>query len=263
MNVRVAILAAVACIFPFGSGAESIIKPVTVDRCIDVSPPTDFETTKQDIRKAMYAPGTSRIFRVLGRGQYSVLKSFLDAGDNPNVCNSGLSPLIMAVSTNDIRQANILLSGGAHADKPRDTGGGTALMLALEFGRYDMAELLLDRGADAAATRDGGGTTLFSLTSWPVVVQPAPDNRQLVLAKRLISGGASIDAQQGANRSTALMIAAMKGNMGLVSLLVERGADVSLKDIRGQTAEDFARRKGFTEIAEFLNRAPVKRDTGQ
>jgi ankyrin repeat protein len=237
--------------------ADAVLKPVLADRCEDTGDPLDFDyaSIKASIAREFSGGRAPKVFYALGKDRHTLLKRLLADGVNPNVCHAGFSPLMMAVASGDVEEISILLDGGANPDKPRDSGGGTALMLALEFGRYDVAELLLDRGADAAATRDGGGTTLFSLASWPVVSQPPPDKRQLALAKRLISGGASIDAQQGANRSTALMIAALKGNIGLVSLLVERGADVSLKDARGQTAEVFAHRKGYSEIVELLNHA--------
>lgn len=51
---------------------------------------------------------------------------------------------------------------------------------------------------------------------------------------------------------TPLQLAAGKGLLDLVQLLVERGADPLIKDPRGQIALNWPLHGGHTEVAEFL-----------
>jgi len=52
---------------------------------------------------------------------------------------------------------------------------------------------------------------------------------------------------------TSLHDAARSGQLSVAKLLVERGADVRLKDNFGQTASDGARSEGREDMAEWLD----------
>mgnify|MGYP003475276341 FL=1 len=51
---------------------------------------------------------------------------------------------------------------------------------------------------------------------------------------------------------TPLHYAAQHGNIDLIIILLEQGADISVVSDTGETAADFAAKKGFHEIAEIL-----------
>ena len=57
--------------------------------------------------------------------------------------------------------------------------------------------------------------------------------------------------------STALMLAARHGAWDGARLLLQRGADASLRDARGLSAADHARQVGRDRLAEELER-PVR-----
>jgi len=61
---------------------------------------------------------------------------------------------------------------------------------------------------------------------------------------------ASVD-QPNNNGSTPLVIAAGEGHAGVVKILLEKGADKSLRDKWG-TALEFAQENGHQEIAALL-----------
>lgn len=82
-------------------------------------------------------------------------------------------------------------------------------------------------------------------------LQFAVMHRNKEVVSLLVSLGADINAVLSNGRS-ALHIALTHGDLPLVKWCVGLGIDIHLKDDSGGTAEDLARRLGFTEGAEFL-----------
>ena len=64
------------------------------------------------------------------------------------------------------------------------------------------------------------------------------------IAQILIERGSNLNAQHG-NGGTALMFVAMFGRNEIVNLLLEQGADSSIKDMRGLSALDLAAQQGI------------------
>jgi uncharacterized protein len=252
----------VSCSLVWGSSAAQTADPAPIERCAKVQLPEDFDPTSvASIEKAV--KGGPRILYALGKERHQLLRRLLSEGENPNVCVLGSSVLSLSAFRGDVEEIRILLDGGAHPDKPLDENGGTPLTAALGMARFEAGQLLLARGANPLHRTDGELTTLHELASAVVAPGSEAESQQLKLADQLIRHGVSVNSPATANRTTPLMLAALRDSRSLVYLLVENGADVNVHNVRGLTAEDFARKKGFTEIAEFLNRAPVKRDTGQ
>jgi ankyrin repeat protein len=52
-----------------------------------------------------------------------------------------------------------------------------------------------------------------------------------------------------------LMHAAAEGNLDVVKILLEAGADLTLKDVDGDDATSFARQAGHTELVKILESA--------
>lgn len=107
--------------------------------------------------------------------------------------------------------------------------GHTALTRACILGRLETAEVLLDRGADV--------------------------NRFQRL--RRVNGNA-ITAASGLGKTSLLpcrpplVMAAAAGHADMVRLLLERGADLFLRDSAGKTAGDVARDGGFVDVLAEL-----------
>ena len=51
------------------------------------------------------------------------------------------------------------------------------------------------------------------------------------------------------------MIAAIDGNQTLVAFLIQRGADVALRDSTGETARQLAEKHRHPEVAQLLEQA--------
>jgi ankyrin repeat protein len=70
----------------------------------------------------------------------------------------------------------------------------------------------------------------------------------------LLDHGAEINARDQESGATPLAYAASLGRAEVVELLLDRGADAALKNIRGQTALELAEENNQKEITELLRR---------
>ena len=74
----------------------------------------------------------------------------------------------------------------------------------------------------------------------------------LSIVALLLEKGASVNARQ-VGGFTPLMSAAAANRRDLAELLLAHGADPALTNDQGQTAADFARERGHTELAAWLS----------
>jgi ankyrin repeat protein len=163
-----------------------------------------------------------------------------------------LTPLTLAAREGDVEMARILVSAGA--DVNATTGDGkTALALAIFNGNYEAASFLVDNKADVNKADAQRFTPLFWAVDrrnmetapnfpWMVTADPMP------LIRKLLDAGANPNAlvnntprarmREGSPRivfATALMRAAFAGDLELVKLLLERGADARIMSRDSET----------------------------
>jgi len=153
-----------------------------------------------------------------------------------------LTPLTLAAREGDVEMARILVNAGADVNIAAGDGK-TALALAIFNGNYEVASLLVDNKADVNKADAQRFTPLFWAVDrrnmetapnfpWMVTVDPMP------LIRKMLDAGANPNAlvnntprarmREGSPRivfATALMRAAFAGDLELVKLLLERGAD--------------------------------------
>ena len=169
--------------------------------------------------------------------------------------NRGFTAFTFAARAGAIDAAEVLLEGGANVNDTLadDT---SALVLAVMSARYEMAAFLLDHGADPNAAAQGW-TALHQIVwtrrpnrGFNTVFQ-APKGRvdSLSLVENLLAHGADINARvtqrapttvTGRNRlhiidSTPFFLAAHRVDVGLMRLLLQRGADPLLPNEDGTT----------------------------
>jgi uncharacterized protein len=111
-------------------------------------------------------------------------------------------------------------------------------MLAALHGLTSVCEQLLARDADV--NKPGWAPLHYAATGGHVAV-----------LRLLLDKHAYIDASSP-NESTPLMMAAMYGNPDAVKVLLEAGADSTIKNSLGLTAIDFARRGGRLDSVELI-----------
>jgi ankyrin repeat protein len=129
------------------------------------------------------------------------------------------------------RLRSILEADPAQATALADDGF-TALHLAVYAEQAEAARLLLEHGADVDVRSTGSIARVPPLGTAAFV-------RSVPLARLLLDAGANVDGQ-GEDGFTALHSAAANGDAELVELLLERGADASIENAKGERPADLA-----------------------
>lgn len=147
-----------------------------------------------------------------------------------------------AISASDIDAARGALANGAdvNAFSPH---GAPSLVLAAYRGSVEMIRLLLEQGADIELRTTGWdrSSALDTAVVW--------DHFDAV--RTLLDAGAVVDAV-AENGTTALMLAALEPDHRIALLLLERGANVNLRDLSGRSAWDIASEKTMDDMAALL-----------
>ena len=154
--------------------------------------------------------------------------------------------------------ARALAAGGTDLDA-RDPDGVTALVIAILNAHYDLAAMLLEQGANPDVADQTGRTALYAAVDMhtlpPMYSRPAPRPSgrldALALAAALLDRGANPnlalsrplmprhhnpgDRSLGEG-STPFMRAAQAGDLAMMRLLIDRGADPRLTQKNGTTA---------------------------
>ncbi len=156
-----------------------------------------------------------------------VVRELLGRGFDPNTPNpQGQHALLLALKEPSPKVASVLVSDLKTTVEVRNASDESPLMLAALKGLVDLCKQMIDRDADV--NKPGWTPLHYAVTggSIPTI--------QLLLANH-----AYIDAASP-NGSTPLMMAAMYGTDTSVKLLLDAGADPTLKNDQGLNAIDFA-----------------------
>jgi uncharacterized protein len=121
--------------------------------------------------------------------------------------------------------------------------GFQPLGLACFFGRENIITTLLSAGAqvNSPSRNDLRVSPLHSAVA----------SQNLAIAERLLAAGAAVDARQ-AGGFTPLHGAAFNGQLEMVKLLLDNGADPRTLNDQGQSSLDIARERGHVSVGEFL-----------
>jgi ankyrin repeat protein len=158
----------------------------------------------------------------------------LEAGASPSEPldeGGALTPLIEATVVRSPTVAQVLIDHGADVNAITKTG--TALQSAAISGDCQMIKLLVGNGAQVDLAKDRfGSTALMS------AIAGTTSTGKLDGVKCLLELGASVNVRMKA--PSVLRQAVFEDNPALVQMLLDAGADPTLQDDCGRTAEDYA-----------------------
>ncbi|KAL7785777.1 ankyrin repeat-containing domain protein [Trichoderma afarasin] len=136
-----------------------------------------------------------------------------------------LRPYCLAAYHGFVRITGCILSRTFSTSKYLTQGDlNTALWYAVYGGKKEVAVLLLERGADPNTSRTTTDDTGYEFEKHGDVLQVAVSKGDVVMVNLLLDRGADIDAQRW---GSALQTAAENGRLDILKLLVGRGANIN------------------------------------
>merc|ERR1711981_1175167 len=159
---------------------------------------------------------------------------------------SGQTPLHIAAMEGSTDAVKLLLAYKETDVNAEDGWGIQPVFDAANWGNNEIIELLVQAGADVESTSDhflmDGATPLKGAAMWGY-----DDTVQL-----LIDLGADMDRQTGDWNDTALHAAVYYNYRGVVTVLLDNGANPNLKDSGGWTPMDWAIYFNYRRITKIL-----------
>ncbi|MEK7792957.1 MAG: ankyrin repeat domain-containing protein [Candidatus Hydrogenedentota bacterium] len=222
--------------------------------------------------------GVTPLMAAAGEGSIEVVRLLLEKGSSPTrlSLDRGWNALHYAISRNDAPTTRLLIENGADI-AIRTRIGMTPLQLAVELDAADALRELVMAGAQVneVQTRTGW-TPMFSAVSrgdkhtvqalfelgadvGPVdvlgrnVLHIAALRDRSEIAALLIAHGADVRIAD-ANGDTPLHAAANVNAASVAEALTAAGVDVAARNAEGKSAIDIARGKGFSLLADQLER---------
>ena len=241
------------------------------------------------------------LIQAVADGNLQAVKALLAAGAKPDVqVMNGYTALMWAASKGNLELVKILLAHQADPNAVAD-GNITVLMLATLSGNADVVKLLLGTHVDYDAQRNDGFTALAiaanaghieivqvlidvgaALSENGYEVQQATNHDNRAMLEALLRAGANAndalwlaaskgqlemvqvllaDANLNNQRPggwTALMFAADNGHCDVVKVLLAADSARELENDDGNTAETIATKRGHHEIAKLIRDWPAK-----
>ena len=178
-------------------------------------------------------------FKAIQLDDSGSVASLLARGFDGNTRDSKGQPgLYLAVREKSLKVCDTLIAWRKIDVEARNAADESPLMIASLNGLTEVAQKLIAKGADVNKT---GWTPLHY----------AATKGHLQLITLLLDTYAYIDAGSP-NGTTPLMMAAFYGTPAAVKVLLDAGADPSIKNDQGLTAVDFAQRNSRQDSADLI-----------
>ncbi len=155
-----------------------------------------------------------------------------------SACAFFREPVLSAAQKGNWKKVSVL-AGQNNNVNVSEAGGMTPLMLLVERGNWDELNAVVSR----AETKD-----IFQALEELSLLKQSPEYLAL---NALLAAGADVNAADARGR-TALIIAAQKGNVIAVSVLLKNNADPSIRDMYHYAALSYAENQ---EIIRLLIQA--------
>ncbi len=123
-----------------------------------------------------------------------------------------------------------------------DENKRTMLMLSAFNGHRQIVKFLIDKGADLNMRDAINRTALMYASTGPFVST----------VEILLKSGAEPNITDDEQNWTAAMMAAAEGQLEVLKVLVNNGADLEMVDVDGESSLDFAKANGHTEVVKYI-----------
>jgi ankyrin repeat protein len=184
----------------------------------------------------------ARLFDAVGAGKAELVEAALKAGKSPNTIGPGFGSLLkQATAHNQLEIIKLLLRYGAD---PRAKGNEEIVGIAVNAERMDILKCLV--GAGALVVKPQGSCYQGDI----LVDATLKDNIEMV--QYLLQHGADPKGTWALGNMTAFQIAAARGDVSIMKLLLDAGADINHRDWNGMSALMQACKKGQKAAVEFL-----------
>ena len=193
--------------------------------------------------------GRTPLFIAAGTvGSLETVKLLLEKGADVNAAdNTGMTPVIAAANVNDEAVVKLLIEKGANVNTRATAGPSvTALMGAASNGNVNLTRFLLVRKADVhVISADRSGTVKNGPVAFGNVtaLHLAVGKGDLETVRLLLDAGAAVNARDVRGLTPLVFaIATDRPNIEIVRLLLLRGADPLLPSDGKETPRDWARK---------------------
>ncbi len=163
-----------------------------------------------------------------------------------------LIPSIIAKNPAGVRRA---LKSGADSNQ-KDKHGTPALVLAASMTQASIVRDLIAAGANVDAADLRGRTALMAVFASSKENKADADSPVCSIVAQLLKAEATVD-KRNRKGNTAFMFAVWDGQIEVVKLLLEKGADPSAKEKDGNTALDHAVHYKKPDIARILRQHQI------
>ncbi|CAF2507072.1 unnamed protein product [Rotaria sp. Silwood2] len=161
----------------------------------------------------------------------------------------GWTPLMAAVNRGSKQNVSMLLARGAKVDC--DGVGGMSLIAdAMNFDDMELITMLMDHGARVAPTPEMLANSEDENAYY--LLHYAVDDGLYEVAKLLIERGKIPLNTLDQSGWSSMHLAAGHNNIDMLKLLLDKGADINIKDSQGNTPLAWAREINATETANEL-----------
>jgi ankyrin repeat protein len=186
-----------------------------------------------------FAGSYDDFFSAIKRDDAAAVNGLLNRGFDPNTHNpAGVPGLILAVREPSLKVLAVLISRPQTNVEARTPQDESVLMLAALQGLTDLCVQLIAKGADV--NKPGWAPLHYAAT-----------HGHLAVMNLLLDNHAYIDAASP-NGTTPLMMAASYGTPSAAKLLLEAGADPTIRNEQGLSALDFAQHAERAESASII-----------